>query len=386
MISGPSDNSQHLQNKIRLQDLSLVCMHFTWQNANGENGDGTLVYSKRRSISPTPDRHSIRFVLDTDDDNMTFARDRHIRYWRMCAKILPHHYISNDCSRMTLGFFIISALDLLGSLDDIDRQERQGWVEWIYQCQIPGGGFRGSTTTDLRDLRSRDNASWDPANISFTFFALVSLLILGDNLTRVERDKCLLWLPRLQRGDGSFGESLSEFETIEGDRDLRHCYCAAGIAFILQKRQYAQKPSFDEDGLIRYIQSCQDLSGGFGVSPFREPHSGLSYCGIGALAFVQCLRQKPRDQVVDLIPDAGRCLKWLLDRQTTFVDEDEENDNGKVDCESEDDLNQNATSSTLNQPATICVAGFNGREAKIADTCYAFWNTGALAVSTSTAW
>src|SRR5579871_3979238 len=44
-----------------------------------------------------------------------FDKDRHINYWQRCLKsLLPNDYTSTDSSRVLLGFFILSALDILG--------------------------------------------------------------------------------------------------------------------------------------------------------------------------------------------------------------------------------------------------------------------------------
>lgn len=312
---------------------------------------------------------------------MPFVREKHIRYWRMCAKCLPDHYISNDSNRMTLGFFIVSALDILDELDNIDQSERQSWISWIYSCQVPEGGFRGFAGTDLGQARSSQNLSWDPAHLPATFFALATLIILGDDLSRVRRPECLAWVGKLQRQDGSFGEVLGENNTIEGDRDLRQCCCAAGIVYMLRDSQHVGSV-FDEVKLIHYIQTCQDMSGGFGVSPFREPHSGLSYCAIAGLSFLEGLRGKEHRYEAEWIPNTDQCVKWLLERQTNIMDNAEE-----VEDEDEEDENipscaPDTDTQQLQTSPDISIAGFNGRAGKIADTCYAFWNVGSLAVST----
>ena len=62
--------------------------------------------------------------------------------------------------------------------------------------------------------------------------------------------------------------------------------------------------------------------------------------------------------------DIERTTHWLLSRQTLdFVDE--------ADSDDEDSP----------EPGDIRWVGFNGRCNKIADTCYAWWVGGALAVS-----
>lgn len=322
---------------------------------------------------------------------MSFQYKKHVRYWRLCANLLPDPYVSNDASRVSLGFFIVAGLDLLDLLptntDDpskqqvITDQERLRWIDWIYECQIPDGeGFRGFTGTDLGERRNKNNQCWDPGNLPNTFFALGSLLILGDDLSRVQRDKCLGWLSRMQRSDGSFGETLGLDGKIEGGRDLRYCCCAAGIAFIFHNPfETTYKPAFDEDRLIDYILSCQNYNGGYGESPLREPHSGLNYCAIATLELISRLRSPASRRAKQVLDKSDRCVRWMLDRQTTVLSEEE------VDAEDEDENgvepSPQETQTFLDQPSTLEVIGFNGRENKIADTCYCFWNSGALAVS-----
>lgn len=164
---------------------------------------------------------------------------------------------------MMLGFFIVSALDLLGVLQrDSLAQERTAFVEWIYHCQLPTGGFKGFTGADPGlDLRRPETEPWDPANVPATLFALLTLLILGDDLAMVEKSGCLVWLRKLQRRDGSFGEVLGIGDSIEGGHDLRFCYCAAGIRLLLRDRLLEEKDRIDDDidvgRLLMYIRACQ---------------------------------------------------------------------------------------------------------------------------------
>lgn len=186
--------------------------------------------------------------------------DRHVKYWLRCAKtFLPEAYTSNDSNRMTLAFFIVSALDLLDLLESkVDTDERDSWISWIYSCQLDSGGFRGFTGTKFgNDIRTSKNQHWDPANVPATFFALVTLIVLGDDLSRVRRRECLAWLPKVQREDGSFGETLGENESIEGGSDLRFCCCAAGVRHILRGPRGIDVKDINVDRLVAYIAACQ---------------------------------------------------------------------------------------------------------------------------------
>lgn len=148
---------------------------------------------------------------------------------------------------MTLAFFIISALDLLDILDtQINAAERGHYVDWIYQCQHPLGGFKGFTGGDVglgNEMTQRQvgyaegknirNNRWDSANIAATYFALVNLVVLGDDLSQVDVEACWRWVRGLQLDDGSFGEGMGSEEEILGGKDVRFCYCALGIRWIL---------------------------------------------------------------------------------------------------------------------------------------------------------
>lgn len=196
------------------------------------------------------------------DKMSSFNKDRHVKYWLRCVRtFLPNAYTSTDSSRMSLAFFIVAALDLLGMFESIiTKEERLSWIEWIYSCQTPEGGFRGFTGTDLMKARNQGNRHWDPANVPATFFAICSLIILGDDLSALRRDECLSWLAKLQRENGSVGETLAEDDGIEGGSDPRFCSCAAGIVYLLRPGNTSnsyQKMVLQCAKLAQYVKSCQ---------------------------------------------------------------------------------------------------------------------------------
>lgn len=198
-------------------------------------------------------------------DTSVLNKERHIKYWLRCLRTpLPVHYMSSDSNRVVLAFFIVSALDLLGALhSNITAAEGADYVDWIYKCQHPEGGFRGFTGTNLGAARSEENARWDPANLPATYFALAALVILGDDLRRVKRRECLDWLPKLQRADGSFGETLGQDAVIDGGRDMRFCNCAAGVRRILRGRgeiSDQETTDINVEEMVRYIRASEVCS------------------------------------------------------------------------------------------------------------------------------
>jgi geranylgeranyl transferase type-1 subunit beta len=162
---------------------------------------------------------------------------------------------------MTLGFFILSGLDLLDQLHtSTTAAEREEYVRWVYSNQLPEGGFRGSPATDLRERRSESNRIWDPANVAATAFALLSLAVLRDDFKGVKRKECLMWLTQLQRPDGSFGETLSENGNIEGGTDTRYSYCATVIRWILRgsvQGRMDELPDINVDKLVDRIRQSE---------------------------------------------------------------------------------------------------------------------------------
>ncbi|KAL9605134.1 MAG: hypothetical protein Q9219_000068 [cf. Caloplaca sp. 3 TL-2023] len=188
----------------------------------------------------------------------TLNKPTHTCYFLRCLKtLLPTVYTSNDSQRMTLAFFILTSLDLLDALvPNTTEEERSDYIDWIYLCQHPDGGFRGFTGADVGDKRNGESRNWDPANIAATYFALSSLAVLGDDLARVRRKECLRWLKRLQLQDGTFGEALGPGGEIQGGRDMRFCYCAAAIRWMVRGDR-EEEWDIDVKGLMRFFEASQ---------------------------------------------------------------------------------------------------------------------------------
>ena len=119
--------------------------------------------------------------------------------------------------------------------------------------------------------RNDSNAQWDPANIAATYFALLNLTLLGDGLGRVNKQACLAWLKNLQLPDGTFGEALGMNGEAEEGQDMRFCYCAAVISWILGEDR-GTEGQLDVDGLLRFFEASQTYEGGFANGPFHEAH------------------------------------------------------------------------------------------------------------------
>lgn len=186
---------------------------------------------------------------------------KHTKYFlRTLKTYLPTAYQSNDSNRMSLAFFTLSGLDLLGTLkQNTTEAQRKEYIDWIYLNQHPQGGFRAFPGATFGDATTQDNQHWDPANLPATFFALCSLLILDDDLSRVKRRECLQWLTQLQRPDGSFGETLVK-GTINGGTDSRFGYCATGVRYVLRglyDGQIEGCPDIEIDNFVTCIRGSE---------------------------------------------------------------------------------------------------------------------------------
>jgi geranylgeranyl transferase type-1 subunit beta len=190
-------------------------------------------------------------------DRSIFNKERHIKYWLRCLKThLPTAYTSNDAQRMTLAFFILSALDVLGVLHTkTTPAERKEYVEWILRCQHPSGGFRGFTGTMVGEDAAVEDCAWDPANLAATYFACAALAVLGEGMERVRTRECLNWVRGLQRENGSFGEGIGKGGRVEGGEDMRFCYCAAAVRWMLRRGDVETIADIDVERLVEYIET-----------------------------------------------------------------------------------------------------------------------------------
>ncbi|KAJ3220327.1 Geranylgeranyl transferase type-1 subunit beta [Clydaea vesicula] len=237
-----------------------------------------------------------------------------------CLKMIPQQYISADTSRLTLTLFALGQLDLTKNLKEIEIS-RANWIDWIYAHQYltennQNGGFRGGLFSghkfDKNGNYKKDE--YDLPHIAMTYAALLSLLILGDDLGRVNKTGVINGLKLLQSENGSFKpcEDSREF-------DLRFVFCACAISYILNDFS-----GLNVNKVLEFIVKCQAYDYGFAQNLNLESHGGSTYCALASLKLLNKL---------DLI-DKKATLLWLLKRQ-------------------ED--------------------GFRGRINKPPDTCYTFW-------------
>ncbi|KAF3906199.1 hypothetical protein ABW20_dc0101335 [Dactylellina cionopaga] len=309
----------------------------------------------------------------------SFNRERNIKYWLRCLRsLLPADYTSNDLNRTSLAFFCVNGLNILGELGNLTKPaEREQWISWLYANLIPsGGGFRSAPATNIADKLTPENEIWDPATLPGTFFSLITLLSLGDDLSRVNREETLDWLASLQRPDGSFAEMRSGIEGLEKDetvtRDPRFIYLAAAIRWLLRGEEGTlARPTkdIDIDQAVRYLQSSEAYDYGFGSRPGAESHAGHTFCVIAALSLLD--RLHPPKTPVSYpcgIPNPEKTIHWLLARQQAPTNVESPAFNPE----------SNISPPPADFPAPTSNNGFNGRDNKRTDTCYSFWVVGSL--------
>ena len=258
----------------------------------------------------------------------------HAKFFLALLDTLPSPYVSLDTNRLTVAYFCISGLDILGALDKLDSA---AIIEWVYAQQLRAppnapadwaGGFRGAGYLGAPHqgaAGSAPSSAYDTGHIAMTYTALAILTILGDDLSRVDRAATMRHVRQLQQADGSFCAFLG------GESDMRFVYCAAAICTFLRDGGEASS-GMDAARASAFILSSQSYDGALGLGPGAESHGGSMYTGLAALALMGGLRRLPhRDAIV----------QWCLARQ---------------------------------------VGGFQGRPNKDEDTCYSFWIGATLAI------
>jgi geranylgeranyl transferase type-1 subunit beta len=261
----------------------------------------------------------------------SFDRQRSIAYFKYNLQTLPEEYLGAEVNRLTLCYFCLSALEILDALDVV---EKKGVIDWIYNLQIYpsstsenfprehsgfiGGTFLGGKFGDGDFGRK----SCGHGHLAMTYTAIVSLVILGDDLSRLRKEDIVRALQGLQDENGNFVASVSG-----GERDLRFVYCAAVIARLL-----GRDDAFDKRKAAQFVRSCMNYDGGFGLSPGQESHGGAAYVAYASLVLMQM-------ESTLSAPEKRSLVKWCLRRQS---------------------------------------GGFQGRCNKLVDTCYSFWIGGTL--------
>uniref|UniRef100_G1TK87 Geranylgeranyl transferase type-1 subunit beta n=2 Tax=Oryctolagus cuniculus TaxID=9986 RepID=G1TK87_RABIT len=244
----------------------------------------------------------------------------------LCGSLL-HTRSAAVSRRLTIAFFALSGLDMLDSLDVVNKDDI---IEWIYSLQVLPTedrsnlnrcGFRGSSYLGIPFNPSKNPGTahpYDSGHIAMTYTGLSCLVILGDDLSRVNKEACLAGLRALQLEDGSF------CAVPEGsENDMRFVYCASCVCYMLNNWS-----GMDVKKAISYIRRSMSYDNGLAQGAGLESHGGSTFCGIASL----CLMGKLEEVFSE--KELNRIKRWCIMRQ------------------------QN---------------GYHGRPNKPVDTCYSFW-------------
>ncbi|XP_039291534.1 geranylgeranyl transferase type-1 subunit beta isoform X2 [Nilaparvata lugens] len=263
-----------------------------------------------------------------NSNNKKIARTRHIKYFTYFLDILPARMSMYDSIRVSIAFFAISGLDVLDAINTLEESKRKNICDWLYSLQVlPNDsgdcsccGFQGSSTLIARGLNYQACG-----HLAMTYTALACLIILGDDLSRVDKTAVLAGVRALQQQDGSFRSTMAGSEN-----DMRFVYCASCICYMLKDWS-----GMDVERTVDYIVQSLSYDGGIGQGPHSESHGGSMFCAVASLTLMGRLHTTFNSkQVFKLILLLEGLRRWAIMRQEN---------------------------------------GFQGRPNKEVDTCYSFW-------------
>jgi geranylgeranyl transferase type-2 subunit beta len=127
-------------------------------------------------------------------------------------------------------------------------------------------------------------------------------------------------------------------DTIYAEYDTRFIYCAFQTLILLNALDRVDVPL-----AVKYIHSCRNFDGGFGLAPHAESHAGQVFTCLGALAIAGQLHIPENEAWIET------CGWWLCERQ-------------------------------------LPIGGLNGRPEKLEDVCYSWWVLSSLKMIRKTHW
>ncbi|CAE6445152.1 unnamed protein product [Rhizoctonia solani] len=163
-------------------------------------------------------------------------------------------------------------------------------------------------------------------NLIMTYAAILTLAILRDDFSKLDKTALLQFVASRQNADGGF--SPVPHDTVG---DLRVVYTAFVICYLLD-----DWTGIDVPAALSFIDQCRSYEGGYGQSPNQEAHGGTTYCALASLSlcpFVEGTGLTHRSKKAT--------IRWLSHHQTT---------------------------------------GFCGRTGKTPDSCYSFWCGASLKI------
>ena len=213
---------------------------------------------------------------------------KHIKYLTRSSHVLPASTASYDTSRMTIAFFALSGLDVLGFQQEDGGKRAKEWIRSLYVEDEATGiaGFHGGSFVKAKKVGFLHTDTHN-GHIAMTYTALACLRILDDDLTGLDKAALTRGVRVLQQTDGSFNSALEG-----GENDMRFVFCAAAICQMLDDWS-----GRNLDAATKFILSSITYEGAFAQRPNLEAHGGSTYCAIAALKLMGRLDQLSDSQV-----------------------------------------------------------------------------------------
>ncbi|KAI5837468.1 terpenoid cyclases/protein prenyltransferase alpha-alpha toroid [Morchella snyderi] len=251
----------------------------------------------------------LRYLSYPDDPFPILDRENHTAFLESGLNSkLPDYMVAYDASRAWLVYWCLSGLASLGV--DLTKY-RARVMDTLRPLQNASGGFGGG--------------NGQMSHITATYAAILALCLVSPTTTAADDDDDdeeeeanepeeapLDLIDR--RAMLKYLHSVKVPETggfrvaINGESDVRGCYCALVIITLLGL------PT--SGGLVRgtreYLSRCQTFEGGFGATPEgNEAHGGYAFCALAAL----CMLGEPRSIMTRSL-DMPRLISWLSARQS----------------------------------------------------------------------
>ncbi|CDO94589.1 unnamed protein product [Kluyveromyces dobzhanskii CBS 2104] len=281
---------------------------------------------------------------------------KHIKFCKRHLYLLPSHHQDKDPNRLAIAFYSLTGIELLRKPVSDEFQYSVDWLRSCYLEIADHSGFAISSIRNANDLTS--------LNLPNTLFGLVCLLLLKDHEffeSKLNRTTLCEFVSSCQLPNGSFTSFLDKCGCPSkiDSHDLRFCYIAVSILYLAGCRSESDFAQYiDVSKLVQFIMARQCSIGGFGE--WNEPHGGYTSCALSALSLLGKI------QALSSL-DRHNTLHWLVNRQISNL-------GASIEQESNDDFDSDDS------------GGFNGRENKLADTCYAFWCLNSLSIIEPTQW
>lgn len=220
----------------------------------------------------------------------TLFTPAHVRYCIFhLTQPLPSDYLSADPHRASVVYFALNALDVMGALSYLSDDQRRAIVAWLHDSPLKA--FLRPTPETAAPTKA--------FNVAMVYAAIASLVMLGDDLERIDRDAVRAALPTLQIGRGSVDTAFDGAVMAYGpggEADVRYVYSAAAVAALLDLwPDLDERQPFDVAAAAAFCMRSQAHDGGFGLCPGNESHGGSTFCATAALALLgQPLRTTAR--------------------------------------------------------------------------------------------